>query len=129
MNLTPLDNAFSLYIRLKNVDSTGYGRCCTSGKRIHYTKGHCGHFISRRHLSTRWDERNCALQSVSDNIFNQGKQFEFGLYIDKKYGAGTSTKLLALSRVTSHIGQFEINELAKYYRKEVKRLKTEKGLK
>lgn len=128
MNLKKLDKIFSFYIRLRDVDSSGYGQCCTSGQRLHYKDGHCGHFMSRRHLSTRWDEKNCALQSVADNIFNQGNQYQFARFIDKKYGPGTADKLLVKSRQTSKISQFEIDTFTEFYKQQVEILRKQKGL-
>lgn len=123
-----LDKAFSLFIRERDTDAQGYGRCCTCGKTIHLKEGHCGHFISRRHLATRWDEENCALQCAGCNLFNQGRQFEFSRYIDKKYGQGTADKILARSRMTKKYGKFEFDILKRHYSELVKELKKQKGI-
>ncbi len=119
---------FSLYIRLRDADSNGNIRCATSGRVCHYTDADAGHFISRRHMATKYDERNVHAQSRHDNRFQGGRQYEFSLYIDKKYGHGTAIKLHIASRQLSKLGAFEIKELTKHYKKEVQRLKKEKGL-
>jgi hypothetical protein len=111
-----LDKAFSEFIRKRDSNEDGYGKCITCGKTIHYKDGHCGHFISRRHRSTRWDEQNTALQCVACNSFNQGRQFEFGREIDKRYGSGTADRLLAKSRVTCKRGSFEIGVMTEHYK-------------
>lgn len=123
-----LDAVFSIFIRYRDSNESGVGKCCTCGKWIEIKYGHCGHYISRRHKATRWDEQNCALQCVACNIFNQGRQYEFGLFIDKKYGEGTATKLLIKSKSTDKRGSFEIDIMEKHYKAEVARLKKEKGL-
>ena len=128
MKTDKLDRIFSLFIRIRDSDDKGYGHCITCGKLINYKEGHCGHFISRRHQSTRFDERNCALQCVSCNTFNQGKQYEYGLAIDKKYGKGTAENLLVKSRMTVKLGKFEIDYMTQYYKQKVKELKQTKGL-
>ena len=115
-----LDKEFSLFIRLRAVNYSGYGNCFTCGKLIHYKDGHCGHFISRRHKATRWHEQNCALQCIACNLFNQGRQFEFARAIDKLWGGGTADKLLALSRTVCKRGDFEFKEMAKYYQRQAK---------
>ena len=123
MTEAKLDKAFSIYIRYRDTNAEGYGACWTCGKIIHFKDGHCGHFISRRHKATRWNEQNCGLQCVADNLFNQGKQFEFAREIDKRYGKGTADKLLLLSRGTCKYGKFEYEQLTKYYRDKANELK------
>lgn len=114
---------FSEWVRLSHADENGIVTCCTSGRRMHWKDADAGHFISRRHLATKFDERNVWPQSRMDNRFQGGRQYEFGLMIDKKYGKGTAEKLLVLSRTTCKRGKFEIDELTKYYKAEVKKLK------
>src|SRR4051812_13988495 len=89
-----LDTIFSTYIRLREADENGMVKCFTSGKIMHYKKSQAGHFISRRHYATRWDEKNVQVQSVHENIFNQGNAPVFGKRLDEKYGAGTVDMLL-----------------------------------
>lgn len=128
ISLLALDAAFSLYIRYRDVEDNGYGNCCTCGKLTTVKLGQCGHFISRKHMATRFDEQNTALQCVSCNIFNHGKQLEFSKFIDKKYGAGTADRILARSRVTRKFDKFEIETLTKHYKAEALRLRKEKGI-
>jgi len=117
-----LDKAFSIYIRTRDTVD-GVGKCCTCGKITEFKGGHCGHFISRRHQATRFNEKNCALQCVSCNTYNQGRQYEFGLFIDQKYGKGTAERLLIESRQVCKRGKVEIDTLTDYYKKEVLKLK------
>ena len=56
-----LDTVFSQYIRLRYADNY-IVECYTCGIKNHYKKMHCGHFMSRKHYSTRWDELNCQVQ-------------------------------------------------------------------
>lgn len=117
-----LDDIFSKYIRLRDTDDSGYGQCISSGKFIHYSEADAGHFMSRRFLSTRWNERNVNLQGRHANRFDQGQQYSQGLRIDSKYGKGTAEILEAESKKTSHITDFELEILIKHYKSEVKRL-------
>lgn len=118
-----LDKVFSLYIRQRDSNLEGFGNCCTCGKRIHYKEGHCGHFMSRRSLSTRWDEKNCALQCVSCNIYNQGRQYEFSKYIDNKYGKGTAEKLSAKAAQTTKMLKADYEEQIKNFKEKLKSIK------
>ena len=83
-----LDKWFSLYIRLREATPEGMIQCFTSGRVYHYKQMHAGHFMSRRHLATRWCEINVQPQSPADNLFGQGEQYKFGLNLDSKYGEG-----------------------------------------
>lgn len=118
-----LDKVFSLYIRQRDSNVEGFGSCCTCKKRIHYKDGHCGHFMSRRHLSTRWDEKNCALQCVSCNTYNQGRQYEFSKYIDNKYGKGTAESLSAKSAQTIKMTKVDYDEQIKIFKEKLKSIK------
>lgn len=120
-------NIFSKYIRLRDSDSNGYITCITSGRRVHWKEADAGHFISRRHLATKFDEQNVNAQSRHDNRFAAGKQYEHGLAIDRKYGKGTAEKLLIKSKQVCKRGKFEIDQMTEYYKKEVERLLKEKA--
>jgi hypothetical protein len=120
--------AFSVYIRVRDADSNGYCRCITSGKLVHWTECDAGHFISRRHMATKYDEQNVHAQGRGDNRFRSGEQLIYAKAIDKKYGQGTADRILARSRGTRKFEQFEIESLTKHYQAEASRLKKEKGL-
>lgn len=90
---------FSLFIRLRDSDYNGMCVCITCGKIFHYKSGDAGHFISRNHKSTKYDEKNVNAQCAADNRFQSGKQYEHGLAIDKKYGHGTAEFLLLKSKM------------------------------
>lgn len=95
-----LDKVFSLFIRARDMNEEGVSSCVTCGKLMTLKTSQCGHFISRRHYATRWEEKNCAAQCVGCNMYQHGKQYEFGLAIDERYGVGTSWKLLIQSKNT-----------------------------
>lgn len=77
-----LDTVFSQYIRRKNAVNE-ISECITCSKKDHYKKLQCGHFMSRRHYSTRWDENNVGVQCYGCNITNQGMQYAFSKYLTK----------------------------------------------
>lgn len=54
-----LDKVFSQYIRLRDAMPSGVFRCISCGQIKPIGKADCGHFYSRRHMSTRFDEDNC----------------------------------------------------------------------
>ena len=123
-----LDKWFSLYIRLRNATNEGLTQCYTCGKVDHYKRLQCGHFQSRRHHSTRWNEQNCQVQCVKCNMFEQGRQWKFGLEIDHQYGNGTSSELEFLAHTTVKKMRAEYEEDIRYYKAIVENLKKEKGI-
>ena len=123
-----LDKWFSLYIRLRESTSQGIAQCFTCGKIDYYKKLQCGHFQSRRHYATRWNELNCQVQCVKCNMFEQGEQWKFGLNINAKYGDGTSKELEFLAQTSIKKMRVEYEEDIRYYKALVNNLKKEKGI-
>ncbi len=95
-----LDTALSYVIR--GIE----GDCATCGQQ--HDVYDCGHFRRRECMATRFDYRNVAKQGQKENRFEGGKPYEFGLYIDKKWGKGTAQKLYKLSKTS---WQWTIEEL------------------
>ena len=79
---TKLDKLFSEYIRRRYANHDGTVSCFTCGIVKHWKEQQAGHFQSRRHHSTRWDEKNVQVQCKSCNIFKSGEQYKFGNYLD-----------------------------------------------
>jgi hypothetical protein len=123
-----LDKWFSLYIRLRESEE-GLVQCFTCGKVSHYKSGmQNGHFQSRKHLATRWDEENCQVQCVGCNMFKAGEQYKFSIALESKYGEGTAEKLDLLSRTIMKVSRIDYEEKISYYKKAVENLKKEKGI-
>ena len=123
-----LDKWFSLYIRLRDSHN-GMVQCFTCGVVKHYKSGmQCGHFQSRRHHSTRWNEHNCQPQCVKCNMFEQGEQWKFGMALNIKYGEGTSKELEFLAKTTLKKMRAEYEDDIRYYKAIVENLKKEKGI-
>ena len=123
-----LDNVFSLYIRLRTADDYGNNQCCTCGKVDNWRNLQCGHFVSRKHLSTRFHNMNCFPQCVSCNIFKYGEQWKFGHFIDSNFGEGTAEELIVLGHTSLKISRIEYEEKISYYKDLVDKLKKEKGI-
>ena len=85
---------------------------------------HAGHFMSRKHLSTRWNEDNVQVQCPKCNLFGQGELYAFGKLLDVRVRDGISEELESLSRTTVKIMRFEYEEMIQKYKKEVKNAET-----
>ena len=110
-----LDTVFSQYIRLKNsVDEIA--TCFTCGKQDHWKKLQNGHFQSRKHYSTRWDEINCQVQCAGCNVFKYGEQYKFSVNLDAKYGDDTSEKLHIKAQKIIKLSNFELEDMIKRYK-------------
>ena len=123
-----LDKWFSLFIRLRDADDLGFVKCFTSGRYYHYKNIHAGHFMSRKSHSTRWDEINVQPQSIGDNLFAQGRQYQFGKELDLKYGEGTAESLQQKAREIQKFSRVDYEEKISYYKDLVEKLKKEKGI-
>lgn len=81
-----LDKVFSEYIRRSNsID--GIATCVTCGKQDEWKNLQNGHYMSRGHYPTRWDETNCHVQCVSCNVFKKGNYTEYAIFMINRYGA------------------------------------------
>jgi hypothetical protein len=123
-----LDKWFSLYIRLRESTIDGVTQCFTCGKIDYHNKLQCGHFQSRRHLATRFDETNCQPQCVGCNMFKAGEQFKFHINLNAKYGEDTSINLQHKAMQSVKITRVEYEDYISYYKEAVEKLKKEKGI-
>tara|TARA_R100001198_G_C5128067_1_gene147614 strand:- start:119 stop:529 length:411 start_codon:yes stop_codon:yes gene_type:complete len=114
-----LDVVFSQYIRLKN-SKNGICTCVTCGKKGHWKTGgiQAGHFMSRKHYSTRWDEDNVKPQCVGCNMFRSGEQYKYSLYLGKQLSENLHQKSNKIVKFTN----IELEEMFKHYSDEVKKL-------
>lgn len=122
-----LDRWFSLYIRLRDSDANGFGRCISCGKLVHWKEADCGHFINRQHMNTRYDERNCNLQCRSCNRFDEGNNVGYMQGLVKKYGQCVVQELTLKKHLYRKYSDFEYRELIKYYKQKVKELEKQKN--
>ena len=123
-----LDKVFSNYIRLRDSDSKGYVSCITCGRVLYYKDLDCGHFISRKDLANRFDEKNANGQCKSCNQFLQGNLEAYERMINIKWGKNTSEELIDKKNTVSRITYYEYEEMIRYYKERVEILKSNKIL-
>ena len=115
--ITKLDNIFSQYIRLR-YSKNEIAECVTCGKQDHWKKQQAGHFISRKHYATRWDEDNVQVQCSGCNVFRYGEQYLFSKYL----GNNLSEQLLIKSRKIQKFTDSELLEMIDIYKDKVNNL-------
>jgi hypothetical protein len=115
--ITKLDSIFSQYIRLR-YSKNEIATCVTCGKQDHWKKMQNGHFISRKHYATRFDEDNCQVQCSGCNVFRYGEQYLFSKYL----GADLSEELLMKSRKIKKFTDSELLDMIELYNEKVNNL-------
>lgn len=95
---TKADQVFSLYIR--NRDQ---GVCITCGIKKPVKEMQAGHFVSRRHLATRYDEWNVNCQCMQCNVFLKGNMVKYAKALMDKYGDNIVRELDEKSKKTAQL--------------------------
>jgi hypothetical protein len=109
-----LDTVFSQYIRQRYAES-GIAICITCGKQDEWKKLQAGHFMSRRHYSTRWNEDNVQVQCYGCNVMRSGEQYLYSKYL----GETMSITLLNESRKTVKFADVDLLEKIEYYKSKI----------
>ena len=124
MKVDNLDRVFSEYIRLRDrIFGTQHCQCISCGKIQGWRELDCGHFVNRKHYSTRWSEKNCNSQCRSCNRFDEGNMSGYSIGLIRKYGKDIVEILHNQKHQFVKYSQFEIDMLCKHYRAKVKELK------
>ena len=117
-----LDVLFSQFIRRRNADHLGRVKCFTCGVEKHWKEQQAGHFQSRSHHSTRWDEVNVQVQCVKCNMYRQGEQYKFGMYLDQKFGDGTAEELEYRAKTIVKLNRVDYEEAIERYKQKIREL-------
>lgn len=118
-----LDRIFSEYIRRRDSDSNGIGRCISCDEFVHWQKADAGHYVNRKHMSLRYDERNVNLQCRACNRYDEGNASGYTKGLVNKYGASVLEYLEVKKHNQSKMGEFEIRALIDVYQKKLKEVR------
>lgn len=119
-----LDSVFSVFIRLRDTNKDGFGKCISSGKRIWYfvndrgkVVSNCdnGHFENRSKMCLRYSFVNCNAQSRSENRFNEGNKNMYERGLRKKYNDNIVNVLISTAKIQKC--DFSVVELKAMYQK------------
>ena len=132
VKITTADKWFSICVRLDAIieESHGFARCSTCKKPVFWRDGDCGHYATRDHPMTRFNEQNSHFQCHSCNRFKKGEQGKHGIEIDKLYGGGTAQRLIELSEIGGQKihTKLALKDISKEYRLKAKKIAKEKGI-
>ena len=119
-----LDKVFSLYIRLRDSAAYNYQyfRCISCGQIKPFEQMDCGHFISRTHQATRFDEENAHGECRFCNRFSADHIIAYQRNLEAKIGKDRVDMLLARGRMTKKWSAFELQLLIKHYQQEVDKM-------
>lgn len=109
------DKAFSLYIRKKYANAEGYVRCFTCPATGHWKEFDCGHFISRKHMSVRWNQNNARPQCKYCNQAKYGMENVFQLRLTREIGIEKVEKLLQKKHETFKLDRQTLIDLKNGY--------------
>lgn len=115
-----LDTIFSKYIRLRD-SKDGVFTCCSCGQLKPFEQADAGHFLNRRWMAIRWDERNVHAQCRSCNRFDEGNNVGYLRFMIRKYSEDT-VDLLESMKTPYKWSDGELDILIKEYKKKVKEL-------
>lgn len=102
-----LDKYTSIIVRRRD------GKCVTCGS---VQSLQCSHFYSRRHLSVRFDLRNCNAMCAACNRRHNRDRRPYERYMRKRYGAGVVAELDGLRMGLGKVTDEELGEMLKQYK-------------
>lgn len=117
---TRLDRVFSEFVRREHADRQGYVACVTCHRKCHWKSMTCGHFVSRVHLSTRWDPENCHPQCWRCNKDLRGNLSAYSVYLLNRFGTGILHRLEGKKRDKLKLYRADLLALIEIYREKLR---------
>lgn len=120
---------FSWYIRLRDSDKNGVGKCFTCTRYKYWLDMDCGHGAGRQHKGTKYNEINNNSQCASCNGFNGGMREVYEKEMDKRHGPGTWALMQAASRKPTKLSKTECDVMISLYSSLIEKLLLTKSTK
>lgn len=118
-----LDHVFSTYIRLRDADEDGKIHCPLCPEKVYWKSADAMHYVRRANHATRWHEKNVNGGCFTCNRIRGGELDVYAVWLDNKYGPGTSDELRRLGRTHVKFSESELREKIAHYRSLVRELK------
>ena len=117
-----LDKLVSLYVRQYWANDEGMVACYTCHKTGHWKSMHCGHYIPRNVLITRWNENNLRPQCVGCNMFGNGKPLDFEERLKREIGEKEVEQMKASRHKVFKVDRIWYEEQIEIYTKKLEEL-------
>lgn len=115
------DAVFSKWVRYKDADERGNNRCYTCDVELPASQLHCGHFVPRIHMATRYMPGNCRPQCEFCNCHKRGNLAEYAKRLESE-SPGITEFLLSESRQIYKITREELRTIINEYTIKLKSL-------
>ena len=106
----------------------GYGKCISCGRVKPFEELDAGHYFSRTHMATRFDEDNVHAECRFCNRMSSDHLVDYRENLIQKIGRSRYDRLYLLAHSSKFWMDFELEAMIKHYKEEVKRLSKEKGI-
>jgi hypothetical protein len=126
-----VDKWFSMFVRLRDAEQPCI--CCqapllSTGDIPTLGGGYdAGHFVTRSHMATRWDEVNVNAQRKHCNRYKGGNVIGYREGLKLRYGIEEVERLEALRHTVKKFQKHELVALAEYYKQKYNELKKAKA--
>lgn len=123
-----LDKVFSQFIRLTYAFDNGFIECFTCSRQFRYNVMQNGHYVRRGHMALRFDIKNCFPQCYECNVTKDGNEEEYRKRLLSTFGRVHVAYLDEAKHEVKQWEEYELDMLIGYYRKRVRELSKEKGV-
>lgn len=118
-----LDRVFSQFVRKSSADESGFIKCYTCPKILHWKKMHNGHYKDRDHMCTRWHLKNNNCQCPTCNIDLRGNLEVYKSALIRDYGMDIIQELDILSKQITKFSKPELEEMIFEFKEKLALLK------
>ncbi|MDR0755140.1 MAG: recombination protein NinG [Prevotellaceae bacterium] len=122
------DKLCSEYTRIRDAGYNELVNCISCGKIVHWKDADAGHYVNRKHMSLRYDERNVNAQCRYCNRFCEGNMIGYHAGLIKKYGEDVIHYLEVKKHNTVKWGKFEYIIQIQEFEQKIKELKKLKNI-
>ena len=122
------DRQFSRFIRLRDAIPGGAFRCISCGQFKRIEQADCGHFHSRKHMATRFDELNAHAECRACNRFSADHLIKYQENLIRLLGQEQLDKMNLRANGIKQWSETDLKELSKHYKALADKLSKEKGI-
>ena len=124
-----LDKVFSKYICLRDAKPNGTFQCISCGKILPLKLATAGHFFSKIHMGTRFNEYNVNAECCEcNNPITAERLINYYENLTKKIGKSRMERLEIEAHIRRQWSEPELRYLIAYYGRKCEELQKEKNL-